>query len=93
MTTPIVQGWITTAEAAALSGYVAAYLRRLASRGHIKACKVGRDWLIEQKSLLTHKARMDALGNRRHNPWREDLAQQGRGRSHPTSEQEKAGRR
>jgi excisionase family DNA binding protein len=84
-TEPITQGWITTTEAAMITGYNAAYVRYLANQGLIEARKVGRDWLINQESLLAYKAQMDALGPQRHNPWREDLAQQGRGRNKQTS--------
>jgi len=84
-TEPIAQGWITTTEAATITGYSIAYTRYLGNQGFIKARKVGRDWLINQESLLAYKAQMDALGPQRHNPWREDLAQQGRGRNKSTS--------
>jgi excisionase family DNA binding protein len=80
MTEPVSEGWVTTEAAGSLTGYAAAYLRRLASQGRIEARKVGRDWLINQESLLAYKAQMDALGDQRHNPWREDLAALGMGR-------------
>lgn len=80
MTEPIVEGWVTTDEAEILTGYTPAYLRRLASRRRVEARKVGRDWLIHQESLLAYKTQMEALGDQRHNPWREDLVEQGRGR-------------
>jgi excisionase family DNA binding protein len=80
MTEPIAENWITTAEAETLTGYSRAYLRGLASRGGVVARKVGRDWLIERESLQAYKARMDELGDRRHDPWRTELAEQGRGR-------------
>jgi excisionase family DNA binding protein len=80
MVEPIAAGWITTDEAQALTGYSVAYLRRLANRGDVEARKVGRDWLIWRESLLEYKARMDGLGREKHNPWRADLAEDGRGR-------------
>ncbi len=79
MTEPIVEGWITTDVAQALTGYSRAYMRMLANQGQIEAHKVGRDWLVNEESLLAYKARMDALGTQKHNPWREDL-DEGRGR-------------
>ena len=85
MSDPVVEGWITTEQAETLTGYNQAYARRLASEGIIKARKVGRDWLINLESLLAYKAQMDALGPQRHNPWRKDLARQGRGRNKQTS--------
>jgi hypothetical protein len=72
-------GWITTGVGSRLTGYSAAYVRMLARSERIKARRAGRDWLVNQESLLEHKARMDALGTGKHNPWREDLGQ-GRGR-------------
>ncbi len=71
--------WISTLEAARLTGYGVAHIRFLARRGRIPARKVARDWLVHRESLLAHKARMDALGTAKHSPWRADLAQ-GRGR-------------
>jgi hypothetical protein len=81
----IAEGWINTEQAKALTGYAPAYLRRLANHGCVEACKVGRDWLLNQESLLAYQRAMDDLGPQRHNPWREDLAQQGRGRNKQTS--------
>ena len=75
-----VEGWITTGDAAALTGYARGTVRRLAGRGLVEAVKVGRDWLVNRESLLAYKGRMEALGRERHNPWRGELAQQGRGR-------------
>jgi excisionase family DNA binding protein len=80
MNEPITAGWITTAEAAELTGYSAPYMRQLVKKGRIKGRKVSRDWLLNRESLLRYKARMDALGTAKHNPWREDLDAQGRGR-------------
>jgi excisionase family DNA binding protein len=72
--------WVTTGEAAELTGYSDAYVRWLANQGRIRAHKVGRDWLVNLEDVMSHKAQMDALGEQRHNPWREDLADQDRGR-------------
>lgn len=75
------QGWINTTQAAALTGYTDAHIRTLAQRGHIEATKIGRDWLIRRESVLAHKAEMDRLGPQRNNPWRRELAEEGRGRT------------
>jgi len=85
MVEPITEGWIDTGEAQELSRYSGTYLRRLCNRGDVEARKVGRDWLIWRESLLAYRNRMNSLGREKHNPWREDLAQQGRGRNKPTS--------
>ncbi len=76
----VLEGWITTREGAALTGYSTAYIRQLAIKGRIEARKAGRDWLIGRESLLAYKRRMEALGSQKHNPWREDLGRQGRRR-------------
>lgn len=80
MTSPVAEGWITTDDAAALTGYARATVRRLVGQGQVEARKVGRDWLVNRESLLAYRGRMDELGNERHNPWRGELVQQGRGR-------------
>ena len=75
--------WLTTEDAARVSGYSQAYMRQLAQRGEVTAIKAGRDWLLERAALLEYKRRMEALGDNKHNPWkedREDLAVAGRGR-------------
>jgi hypothetical protein len=84
MVEPITEGWIDTGEAQALSGYSGTYLRRLCNRGDVEARKVGRDWLIWRESLLAYRDRMDGLGREKHNPWRDGLARQGRGRNKQT---------
>jgi excisionase family DNA binding protein len=73
------EGWVTTTEAAEITGYSITYMRQLANRDRIEARKVGRDWLIERTSLLAFKAQMDRLGNDKHNPqapWRDEGAQE-----------------
>jgi len=52
----IEEGWITTIEAAELTGYARAYIRQLILRGRIKAQKVGAGlWLVNKQSLLDHQ--------------------------------------
>ena len=60
-------------------------IHRVRDRGDVEARKVGRDWLIWRESLLAYRDRMDSLGREKHNPWRDGLAQQGRGRNKLTS--------
>jgi hypothetical protein len=71
--------WISTQQAASLSGYRVEYIRRLCREDCIEAQKVQRDWLINRESLLAYKQRMDRLGPQKHNPWR-DPTVDGRGR-------------
>jgi len=77
----VTAGWVSTNEAAGITGYPAAYIRQLIYKGRIEAHKVGRDWLVDLAGLLTYKADMDRLGTDRYNPWRDDLAASGRGRT------------
>ena len=72
--------WITTNEAAELTGYTPHYIRMLAREAALPAVKAGRDWLVSREAALAWREKMDALGSEKHNPWRDDLAQQGRGR-------------
>jgi len=63
--------WITTTEAAELTGYASAYMRQLILRGRLPGKKIGRDWLLLRKDVLTHKQKMDKLGKDKFNPNRE----------------------
>ena len=67
--------WLTTTEAATLTGYAPAHIRILARKGRIEARKIGRDWLVSRDSLLAYKRRMDNLGPQKHNPWKEEELQ------------------
>lgn len=75
-----IREWVTTREAAELTGYDPAYIRVLAKQGKVEGFKAGRDWLVSRESVLGYKRRMDALGPQKHNPWQEDLTTDGRGR-------------
>lgn len=46
--------WITTQEAAQLSGYHPDHLRRLIRGGLVKARKFGIVWQVERKSLIAY---------------------------------------
>jgi len=72
--------WITTQEAATLTGYSAVTLRQFAREGRIKSIKRGRDWFLDRDEVLAYAEEMQRLGPAKHNPWREDLEAQGRGR-------------
>lgn len=60
--------WVSTEDAAKLTGYHIKYLRELVRKGRILARKVSRDWLVNRKSLLAYKAKMDSLGTAKHDP-------------------------
>jgi len=72
--------WVNTTEASELTGYSQAHVRILARSSQVEARKVGRDWLVRRESVLAHKRRMDHLGSEKHNPWRRELVEEGRGR-------------
>jgi excisionase family DNA binding protein len=57
--------WLTTKQAAALIGYNAEYIRKLAQSGRIPAQKLGRDWLIQRADLLTHVRSVGQKGRKR----------------------------
>lgn len=69
--------YITTDEAADISGYHVNYIRRLMRAHKIKGRKAGVVWLIERDSLQAYLAKADTLGNRRFGPGGMDKALEG----------------
>ena len=63
--------WITTKEAAELTGYSAVTLRQFAREGRIKGYKWGRDWFLEKDSVLAYVEEMKRLGPAKHDPRRQ----------------------
>lgn len=57
--------WITTAEAAELSGYHADHLRELMREGKIKAQKFGIVWQISRVSLQAYIKAAQKSGDKR----------------------------
>jgi excisionase family DNA binding protein len=45
---------LTTAEAAALTGYARDHIGLMIRRGNLQALKRGRDWLVNARSLLKY---------------------------------------
>jgi excisionase family DNA binding protein len=45
---------LTSTEAAKITGYNEEYIRRLLRSGKVNAKKWGRDWMIDQDSLLEY---------------------------------------
>lgn len=78
--------WITTNEAAEMTGYAVVTLRQFAREGRIKSMKRGRDWFLSKTAVLEYVTIMQQMGTTKHNPWREDLEEQGRGRRQETSD-------
>ena len=64
-------GWITSREAADVTGYTKEYLRQRARAGTFKAKKMLGRWLFHEESLLEHKRRMDALGKQKYALWKD----------------------
>jgi len=48
--------WITTREAADLTGYNLEYIRQMIRAGRIAAEKKGRDWWVDRDSIESHAA-------------------------------------
>jgi hypothetical protein len=46
--------WIPTREASELTGYGQAFLRRLAKRWWVRACRDGRNWLFDREIVWLH---------------------------------------
>ena len=57
--------WITTVEAAELSGYHPDYIRKLLQAGRIKAQKFGLVWQVSRTSVLAYVRQVEKLGERR----------------------------
>ena len=62
--------WLTTEEAADVSGYNVRYLRQLINEGKIRAIKRSRIFFVDRDSLLAYAAEMNRLGSAKHDPWR-----------------------
>lgn len=60
--------WITTQEAAELSGYHPDHLRRLIRAGMVKAKKFGIVWQVNRQSLLDYMAQAAQSEDKRRGP-------------------------
>lgn len=65
MTTNVNEEWITTTEAAALSGYHPNHIRRLVHSGAVQARKWGPAFMIDRRSLLAYIEQTQAQGDKR----------------------------
>lgn len=68
--------YITTEEAAELSGYHVNYIRRLMRKGTITGRKAGLMWWVERESLRAYLAKVEAAGSQRFGPGGLDRALQ-----------------
>ena len=57
--------WITTTEAAQVSGYSLYHIRDLIYDGKIKGQKFGRSWQVDRDSLVAYIAQVNELGQKR----------------------------
>ena len=57
--------WITTQQAAALSGYTPEHVRRLVASGKVKGQRFGDLWQIDRRSLLAYIKVAEKLGIKR----------------------------
>ncbi len=57
--------WITTAEAAKVSGYHPEHIRRLVKSKKVKAQKFGEVWQIDRRSLLEYVRKSEQAGAKR----------------------------
>jgi len=60
--------WITTTEAAELSGYHPERIRELIRDGRIEARKFGTIWQVSQSSLLTYLKAAEKTDDKRSGP-------------------------
>lgn len=60
--------WITTTEAAELSGYSVQYLRRLIRNGKVKARKFGPTWQVSERALVTYVKDSEKSDDKRRGP-------------------------
>ena len=49
------QRWLTTEEAARLTGYNVEYIRRLVRTKKVEARKWGREWMVSRSALLNYQ--------------------------------------
>jgi excisionase family DNA binding protein len=64
--------WITTEQAAELTGYTTVHIRRLAREDRFDTLKVGNTWLLRRADVLKHYHAMEALGSSKYDPTRKD---------------------
>jgi excisionase family DNA binding protein len=62
--------WITTTEAAALTGYHPEYIRELIREGKIEAQKFGQVWQVSRASVLAYLRVAEHSVDGRHGPKR-----------------------
>jgi excisionase family DNA binding protein len=64
----MVEDWITTREAAEISGYHPDHLRRLIRAGEVEARKFGNVWQVSKQSLMTYLEAANQSNDKRRGP-------------------------
>ena len=62
--------WITTQEAAQLTGYTTRNILRAIAKGHLRGVKRGGTWFLIRGEVLAYTEQMRRLGPSKHDPWR-----------------------
>jgi hypothetical protein len=57
--------WITTTEAAKISGYTRIHITRLLTAGNVKGQRFGRAWQVDRVSLLAYTRKIGKIGEKR----------------------------
>jgi excisionase family DNA binding protein len=57
--------WLTTFEAARISGYHPEYIRQLIREKKIQGRKWGLSWQVSRPSLMEYVGKLEAVGDRR----------------------------
>ncbi len=71
--------WLTTTEAAKLTGYHVRYLRQLINEGKVQAVKRGGIFWVDRKNVVDYATEMNRLGSAKHDPWRIGARRKGEG--------------
>jgi excisionase family DNA binding protein len=64
----MIEDWITTRDAAEISGYHPDHLRRLIRAGEVKARKFGNVWQVSEQSLVTYLEAANQSNDKRRGP-------------------------
>ena len=57
--------WISTNQAAEISGYHISHIRLLIREEQLVGQKWGRDWMVNRESLLTYLEKIKSFGQKR----------------------------
>lgn len=59
------EDWITTRQAAELTGYTLRHIRELVTAGAVKGQRFGNVWQVSRRSLLAYQRQAEKLGAKR----------------------------